>query len=638
MLKFISSLIGLILLGLLCAAWAIWAELSKDAAWTGDAAQPQTHQATYPDGMRDFLANLQEIDVKISPERELPSNLTWQDGGDEPEIGDPAALKGGSMRIINAGPFPMHLRPFGGVQLSFFNFTLYKNVELQLVGRHPSTGNLIPALAEKWSIDGRKVYFQLNPKARYSNGQAVRAQDFLLGIYLRCSPYAKNPFELSALQQRIEAVESIGEHTLSVTLRENSLIAPYLASELLHADEPSFYAAYGPDYVERYRNRPAPTTGGYTLHPKDIIRGRQLTLSRVKDWWAKDLPYYRNSCNVDSIEINFLSDEAQLWEFFLNKRIDFIQSRNVSTWQERTECPAVWKGQIEKRIFKANYPMPPYGIYFNCATLPELKLRQGIMAAMDMDAALHLIFRGEAERLSCFSDGYGQLTPKDIPQSSYQPDTARQLFHEMGYKQVGKDGILLRPDGTRLSVTLHFTPSDKITTLVHVLCEQARAAGLEIIPSPGPWQKTGKMVESKQYQLAFWADVAASPLPKLRYLFHSQHLDTYGKNLHSVADAQLDRAIEEMEGAQSMTALAKATRAANLRIAELAIWCPGWKENTAYIANWRHVRFPDTLDCIFAPPSPYEVLESHLYWIDPTYRSDGTYPEVDERIPSQYGR
>ncbi len=632
MTKYILTLASLILLGLLCALWAILVELDKDAAWASEAPQHQVSQAAYPEEMLDYFKKLKGIQINISPKQELPSHLIWECGLNEPEIGDPSALKGGTMRIINAGPFPQHLRPFGGTQLVFFNFTLYKNIELQLIARHPNTGNIIPALAEQWAVDGRKVYFKLNPNARYSNGQAVRAQDFLLGIYLRCSPYAQDPFALAALEQRLEAVESIGDHILCVTLKESSILAPYLASELLHADEPSFYAEYGPDYLERYSNRPAPTTGGYTLYSQDLIRGRQVTLSRVKDWWAKDLPYYRNSCNVDAIEINFLSDEAQLWEFFLSKRIDFIQSRNVGTWRQRLECPAAWQGQIEKRVFKSDYPMPPYGIYLNCATLPELKLRQGIMQSLDMDAAISLIFQGEAERLSCFSEGYGQLSPKDIPTYNYEPAKARQLFQELGYSQVGSDGILQKPDGTRLSFQLSFTPSDKISTLIHVLCEQARAAGLEITPNPAPWQTTAKLVETKQYQLAFWADVAASPLPKLGTLFHSRYIDSYGKNLHTVKDARLDQAIEDMEEASNMEELAIATRNANLRIAELAVWLPAWKENTAYIASWRHLRFPNTQHCHFAHPTPYEVLEAHLYWLDPSYRTNGTYPEVNEYI------
>ncbi len=632
MFKFILSLASLFVLGLICAAWAIWAELGKDDMLSYTHTEQSLKAVKYPAEMRNFLANLQQIDARISPERELPNCLQWTSGSKAPEYGDPSAKKGGTIRIVNAGPFPQHFRPFGGALLSFFNFTLYKNIEMQLVARHHLTGNIIPALAEEWAVEGRKVYFKLNPNASYSNGRAVRAQDFLLSIYLRCSPFAQDPLALSALQQRMEAVESIGNHVLCVTLKKESLLAPYMASELLHADEPSFYAEYGPDFIERYQNRPAPTTGAYTLTPSNIIRGRQVTLSRVKDWWAQDLAYYRYSCNVDQIEINFLSDEAQLWEFFLSKRIDFIQSRNVATWQQRTECPAVWKGQIEKRIFKADYPMPPYGIYLNCATLPELGLRLGIMKALDMDSAINLLFRGEAERLSCFSEGYGELTPKDIPQYHYDPSAARKHFTELGFSKLGGDGILMQDDGTRLSIELAYTPSDKVSTICNVLREQAREVGLELKLLPLAWQKCAQLVEGKKYQLAFWADVAASPLPKLEELFHSNYLDSYGKNLHSVKDEKLDLAIEAMSKASNFSELKESTQEANLRIAELAIWVPGWKENTAYIASWRHVRFPAIPYCRFAPPSPYEVLESHLYWIDPSFRTDGEYPEVDERI------
>ena len=34
---------------------------------------------------------------------------------------------------------------------------------------------------------------------------------------------------------------------------------------------------------------------------KDIVKGRSITMTRVKDWWAKDRKYTRNLNNVDRI-------------------------------------------------------------------------------------------------------------------------------------------------------------------------------------------------------------------------------------------------------------------------------------------------------------------------------------------------
>ena len=39
----------------------------------------------------------------------------------------------------------------------------------------------------------------------------------------------------------------------------------------------------------------------------------------------------------------------------------------------------VLDGSIERHCFRADYPMPPYGIALNAATLPNLTLRRGIM-------------------------------------------------------------------------------------------------------------------------------------------------------------------------------------------------------------------------------------------------------------------
>ena len=88
-----------------------------------------------------------------------------------------------------------------------------------------------------------------------------------------------------------------------------------------------------------------------------------------------------------------------------------------------------------------------------------------------------------------------------------------------------------------------------------------------------------------------------------------------------------------MQQAESQAALAAATLGANLRIQQLAVWLPGWKENRGYIASWRRVRFPNTPDCRLSTPAPYGITEAHLYWVDDEgHPNQGIYPEVDEVI------
>ncbi len=594
--------------------------------------------APYPAAMMEYISSLPQLIVHT--EEQIPSKLHWQSGEGLAEIGDPAAKKGGELHFANVGPFPSHLRGFGGGGFEFFNFTLFDNIEIPLVQLHPlcPQQGIIAGLAEAWAVseDGRSVTYRINPEARYSNGRPVRARDFLMGIYVRCSEAARDPFALQGISQQIESITlySSDEKYLTVTLRRKQLLAPYRIAQLLHPAEPHFYAEYGADFIERYAQRMPPTTGAYTLKEEDMQRNRRITLSKVPQWWAAQLPHYRYRYNLDKLHIHFLQDEAQIWELFLRGELQFHQTRNIAAWQEKLQHQHVYEGRIEKRRFIANYPLPTYGIYLNCKTLPQLKLRQGLLHSMDMNPALDRLFRGEYERLSCFSEGYGELTPKagEITPYSYQPSKARAAFAEAGYIKTGDDGILMKEDGTRLSLSICYVPSEKVTVLIRQLVQSAAQCGVELIGTPLTWQQCAEEVEEKRYQLAFWADVASTPLPELHRQFHSKHKEKKGYNLHSVEDKQLDEALEKMQQAGDMESMREATLAANRRIIELAIWLPGWKENRAYIASWRQLRFPEVKGMSPSTPAPYDVQEAHLFWMDAEgYPADGVYEEVDEQ-------
>ncbi len=598
--------------------------------------------AAYPEDMWSVLSQLKDIQVLRDADG-MPDDLIWEDGSGLPEIGDPAAKKGGSIHLVNAGPYPAHLRPIGGLGTVFFHYTLYANVDIKLVELHPLSPekSIIPGIAQSWATgkDGRTIYFLLNPQAHYSNGRPVRAGDFFLGLYLRASDYIKDPLALRKIAHSIEEITYYDEHSFSVKLRQPELLAPYSIAQLLSPAEPSFYSEFGPDYIERYAQRIAPTTGAYSVLPSDFKTNREIIMSKVPQWWAADLPYYRYRYNVDKRHIHFLADEAQLWEFFWKGKIDLLQTRNLSAWQQRLQHEHVREGRVEKHRFLSHYPLPPYGIYLNARTLPDINLRQGLLHAMNMNRALDLLFRGEYERLAFFSEGYGSLSPKqgEVEQVQFDVNKSREYFNKAGYTEIGSDGILQKADGTRLSIPLSYTPSEKVTSLVQQLAQSARLCGAEIVADPTPWQQTAKKVEHKTYQMAFWADVASFPLPSLDTQFHSRFYETVGRNLHALGDASMDAHLEAMRDAKSADELADATLKVNQRLAALAVWLPGWKENRCYVANWRHVRFPDTTYCQFSTPRPYDVQEAHLLWIDEEgFPKEGRHAEVDRFINPSY--
>lgn len=607
---------------------------------SGTAGSTPLHNATGPLPAADYPAELwRDTNTPPRPEvlrilrgsvDELPPELDWQRGLEEPDIGDPAALKGGCLRMSNAGPFPANFLAFGSPSPQFFHYNCFERIELPLVESHPVTGKAIPGVARAWATQGSCVFFRLDGEARYSNGRPVRAGDYALGAHLRrrLAEMGGPAADAAAQEAGLAEIRVLADDLLMVKLRhEAGDRAPLQAAALLHAAEPSFYADFGSDYTERYRQRIPPTTGAYTIGR--IERGRMIELRRVAGWWAEKRRYRRFTCNVDAIEHHFLTDEAQAREFLLRGKLDLLQTRDLVAWRDQFESgthPAVRDGLIELHRFRADYPMPPYGIAFNTRRLPDAELRRGIMQAMDMRGVLELLYLGEGEQLGTFSTGYGALTPKHTPVCRYEPVAARAAFARAGYGESGSDGILRRPDGQRLSVRLSYTPSEKNSAAASLLAQRAAACGLELRLEPQPWQLSASELQRGEHELIFWATMASSPLPDYRRFFTSEARGYDAPFL--LADARMDAAVAAMEQAAGDDERAAAMAEVDRLVAELAIWLPGHKENLVLLACRSHVRFPDCASCRFSTPGPYEVAEAHLYWIDPQRIGRGAGHEV----------
>ena len=195
----------------------------------------------------------------------------------------------------------------------------------------------------------------------------------------------------------------------------------------------------------------------------------------------------------------------------------------------------------------------------------------------------------------------------NTPQYHYNPAAARAEFATAGYTITGQDGILQREDGTRLSVRLAYSPSQKISTLVTLLAQSAANCGVEIVAEPLPWQLCAEYVKNKHHQMLFWATVPAVPLPDYMRSFHST---AYGDDApFCLNNAAMDAAIAALEKATTLQQAANACAGVDAIIHEQAIWLPGWMENRVNIATWPHVHLPQN------GYTTYDIAESHTYWL-----------------------
>ncbi len=579
--------------------WLAHQSVTEQASPTTAAVAQLLPPAPYPSDFEQQLSN-SDIKITLHAENELRNDLPWECETEAPIIGSPHAVKGGTLRLSNVGPFPANFLAFGSTTPQFFHYNLFERIDIPLVWEHPATGQPMAGLACAWCRQGNSLYFRLNQQARYSNGRPLRARDFALGALLR-----RKCGDVSSAQH-IHSIRIYGDSVVEVVTppRYADLLT---ISRMLKPAEPGFYADFGSNYSDTYAQRVPPTTGAYTV--AEVQRGRLIALQKVPNWWAADLTGFRYTHNPNRIEHHFFTDEAQAWQAFINGRLDVMQTRNVAAWESKLDgVPAAEDGRILLHSLRIEQPMPPYGIALNAATLPDINLRRGLLQAMDMNRAVDMLFRGYAERLPHFTSGYRQLH-HCCEQYEYNPEAARASFAQAGYTEPGPDGILRRPDGTRLSVRLSFTPSEKLNTIVTILAQSAAACGAEIEPEPLPWQNISQQLNERSHQLTFWATMPELPMPDYGRFFHSKaagHDAPFCLN-----NINMDAAIEEARQAVTEEQSQSAAAQMDSLIYQQAIWLPGWMENRANIAAWQHIHLPGNYAGV------YDIAESHQLWIAP---------------------
>lgn len=574
---------------------------------------------------------------------DLPKDLNWETNWDEPEIGSDAAKKGGVFHYFFEGlAFPDTLRVIGPKSNNSFRSEHYDNVELSMVSLHPETGAIIPQIADRWAVSDnrRTVYFHIDKSATYSDGIAIESDDIFMSFYLRLGPYINDPWGRKYYENQFLNVTRYDKQTFSVTLSTAKPITPYYAAII--PSPRHYYRELGPDFEQRYNWRPRPTAGGYVIHEKDILKGRSITLSRVKDWWAKDRRYTRNTHNVDKIVYRLVRDPDKALEYFKRGRIDYMPLNGPKSWYEKTEFDAVFNGYIEKVTFYNVYPRVPRGLYINCSRplLENRDIRIGLQHASNFRKVIDFDYRGDAVRLNTFADGYGRYSNEGIVAREFSVKKAAAYFANAGFKQRGEDGVLMNEKGQRLSFTITYGLSPFSSAIMTRIKEEAIKAGVEYklegMDSAAAFAKT----QNKKHDICFTGWGTMPPFPRYFGIWHSTNAYEQGtktpkpmtNNISVYADAEMDIMAQEIRDATSKQEIeVKAHRAEEILHRD-APWVPAYAVPFERCGYWRWVRWPEG----FNVKQIRELHSSHVFWIDEDIKEETEKAmRTGERFPEK---
>ena len=292
---------------------------------------------------------------------------------------NPNAPKGGKLRYGVYGSFDnLNRVAFKGRKaagLGYLNDTLMRRVWDEAFTLY----GLIAEFVEM-PQDRSSVTFYLNPNARFHDGSQITREDVLFSLETFQTKGTPNQKKTYGKVIKTELVEENGIKMTFVNNEDKEL--PLIIAGFLPIIPKSYYKSL--DVTKSFLDIPN-GSGPYTI--SDMDPGRRIVYSRVKDYWAKDLPVNKGHYNFDTLTYDYYKDSGVQLEAFKVGEYDYRREWNVKRWITGYAFDAVDNGNVILNEMKNDRPTGMDGLVMNSRKklFENPRVREALSYAYDFE-------------------------------------------------------------------------------------------------------------------------------------------------------------------------------------------------------------------------------------------------------------
>jgi microcin C transport system substrate-binding protein len=568
----------------------------------------------------------------------LPEHIAWETNDDDPLIGSPDAIRGGTFNyVISAYPLTQRLMgPNSNDEFSAWN--RLSTLLFTLVEQHPVTDRFIPMLATAWSIqpDQRTIYFKLDPDARFSDGTPVTADDYVFTWKMMQSEYILDPFYNDYAKQFYESVDKIDDYTLRIVGTRPSWRPLYDYGELWPT--PAHAVVLDKDWVNRTTNQPQIVVGPYVV--AGMSRGQSVTLERVKNWWGDNKRYFKGRFNFDRIYLRVIPP-ARVLDYLRRGELDLAVERSSRTWNEEYTFPAVRNGWLRRARVFVDTPAGTYGLNMNLEApiFQNKDFRKAMQYLFNFERLNRNLMYNEYFREVSFFEGtqYADTSLKSYP---FDPQKAEEYLRKAGYHPPTEPSSRTLFGGLRDALWgLLFIRSDADDPLVNdrgdkasfavlygdkglerhltVMQQDYRRAGVDMhlrLLEPGTAFERG--LERKYEMMLDSRSASFYPDPR-QYLGTEFKNATNNNDVWGFGSTEVDALIKTYEEDPDFQHRLDAMHRIDDIVQDEAFYIPFWRAPYIRLAYWDYVQFPP----FYLPKRTLQITDYMVYWIDPARKA-----------------
>lgn len=413
--------------------------------------------------------------------------------------------------------------------------------------RFSPDGEVVPAAARVWRVEngGRRYVFELDTRARFSNGEPVAAADVATSFERVLGPKSRSSrhWVLDRLVGAADFSEGRADHIAGVSTPDDSTVVlelsepfqPFLSMLALPAamiveETPAgdLPLGSGPWVLSAWQRGDYLSLVPNPMNPRASTTLKEVRYRIIPEAFTRVAEF--ESGALDILEV----PQAELRRFLDGDRRRLIQSRP------------------ELRVYYV-------GLNNRSGPFQDVRVRRALNMAIDVDQIIEVLAGGEAIRAA------GSIPPTlaghaERPAYPYDPDAARRLLSEAGY-----------PDGFAMEIWLRESPEG--SRIVEAVQGYLAQVGIEVKLVRREWSAFKEAVSAGRVD-AFLLDWFADYPDAENFLYPLFHSDNVGGggNRAFFHDERVDRLIERATRTLDETECARLYAEVDSLVYEQAPW------------------------------------------------------------------
>lgn len=306
---------------------------------------------------------------------------------------NPAAPKGGNVTLSATGTFDnfnrFALRGVAAARTESLYDTLF-------VTSDDEPGSYYPLVAEnvRYADNFAWAEISLNPQARFHDGTQVSARDVAFTFH----KFMTEGVPQFRLVYKGTTVKAIAPLTVRIELSE-----PNKENMLSLFSLPVMPESFWKNHKLSDPLSAPPLAGGpYRI--TDWRMGQYVVYSRVKDYWAANLPVNRGRWNFDTLRYDYYLDDNVAFEAFKAGAFDLRVESSAKNWATRYIGKNFANGYIVKDEHKNESAQDTRWLAFNIQrpVFSDRRVREAITLAFDFEWMNKALFYGAYSRANSY--------------------------------------------------------------------------------------------------------------------------------------------------------------------------------------------------------------------------------------------